>query len=118
MIDFEITEQEAEQVEYFRYNYPDPRIQRRFEVIWLKFLGYRHKEIAKIANIHQDTITDYIKMFNEGGCDRLQTTNYRKPIGALNQNEDSIKENLFQNPPQTINEAVVRIELLYAARLS
>jgi transposase len=112
MIDFEITEQEAEQVEYFRYNYPDPRIQRRFEVIWLKFLGYRHKEIAKIANIHQDTITDYIKMYNEGGCDRLQITNYRKPKGALDSDEDSIKKNLFQNPPQTINEAVVRIELL------
>jgi transposase len=112
MIDIDISEEEANQLEYFRYNYPDPLIQRRFEVIWLKFLGYQHKEIAKIANVHHDTVTDYIKLYNQGGSDRLQLTNYRKPTGALDQHTDSIKANLASNPPQTINEAVVRIDLL------
>lgn len=112
MIDIYISEQEAEQLEYFRYNYPDPLIQRRFEVIWLKFLGYQHGEVAKIANVHHDTVTKYIKMYNEGGCDRLQLTNYCKPTSALDQYADSIKNNLIQNPPQTINETVSRIELL------
>lgn len=112
MIDIDISEQQAEQIDYFRYNYPDSLIQRRFEVIWLKYLGYRHKEIAKIANVHHDTVTDYIKMYNAGGCDQLQLTNYRKPTSALNQHAESITNNFVQNPPQTINEAVVKIELL------
>ena len=54
MIDIDISTQQAEQLDYFRYNYPEPLIQRRFEVLWLKFLGYQHKEIAKIANVHHD----------------------------------------------------------------
>jgi transposase len=112
MIEINISEQEAKQVEYFRYNYPDPLIQRRFEVIWLKFLGYQHKEIAKIANVHHDTVTDYLKMYNEGGCDRLQLTHYRRPVGILDNHTESIKNDLVKNHPQTINEAVVRIELL------
>ena len=112
MIDIDISEQQAEQLEYFRYHYPDPLIQRRFEVVWLKYLGYQHQEIAKIANVHHDTVTDYIKMYNAGGCNQLQITNYRKSTSLLSQHADSITKDFVQNPPQTINEAVVRIELL------
>ena len=40
MIAIKLTKQEAEKVEYLRYNHPDPLIQKRFECIWLKHLGY------------------------------------------------------------------------------
>ena len=74
MIELNIKTEEVSRVEHLRYNYPDPLIQRRFETIWLKYLGYPNNEIAKIANIHHDTVTDYIKIYNEGGCDQLQLT--------------------------------------------
>jgi transposase len=48
MIDIDISEQQAEQLEYFRYNYPDPLIQRRFEVIWLKFFGFKQLKCGHI----------------------------------------------------------------------
>lgn len=116
MISITITKEEAEKINSLRYNYPDPLVQRRFEVLWLKHLRYQHTEIAKIANIHHDTVTDYIKIYKEGGCDQLQRTNYRKPASALKVHADSITNNFTQMPPQTINEASRRIEALTGIR--
>lgn len=50
MIRIEFSKEEAKKINDVRYNYPDPKIRKKFEVLWLKYLKYSHKESAIIAN--------------------------------------------------------------------
>jgi transposase len=110
MLKLSISEEEAKRVEYFRYHHPEPLIQKRFEVIHLKNFDLPNNLIARIANIHHDTVTKYIKNFNEGGSELLEKTFYKKNKSALMMHHNSIKDELINNPPNTINEAINKIE--------
>jgi len=112
MLKLTISEEEAKRVEYFRYNHPIPLIQRRFEVIWLKLLDLPHTLIARAANVHHDTVTEYIKIFNNGGCDLLQKTNYNKNKSELIKHSIDIKEYVSSSLPSSINEISHKIEKL------
>lgn len=112
MIKIELSKEAANQIQALRYSYPDPVIQKRFDCIWLKHLQYKNTEIAKILNIHHDTVTDYVKLYKKGGIPELEKKKYRKDRSALNLHKTSILEDFTKNPPQTISQASMRIETL------
>ena len=112
MLRIQFSNEEAKKLDDLRFTYPDPKIQGRFEVVWLKSLGYPHHEIATIAGIHHDTVKSYLNLYRNGGIEPLAITNYRKPPGSLDNHRTSIKEKLHNNPPQTIKEACSRIHKL------
>ena len=39
-----------------RYHYPDPRVQRKMEVLWLKSHGLTHDQIAAYADVSRRTV--------------------------------------------------------------
>jgi hypothetical protein len=51
MIKIEFTEEEKQALDYERYNYPDPRVQRKMNALWLKSQGMSHKEICRLTGI-------------------------------------------------------------------
>jgi transposase len=112
MIKIELSKEEANEIQTLRYSHPDPVIQKRLDCIWLKHLQYKNTEIAKILNIHHDTVTDYVKRYQKGGIPELEKKNYRKDRSELNLHKTSILEDFTKNPPQTISQACMRIETL------
>jgi len=51
MITIEFTPEEIEALEYERYHHPDPKVQKRMEVLYLKSQGLTHKEICRLCRI-------------------------------------------------------------------
>ena len=61
MIQIEVTEADKEECRYWRYHHPDPLVQRRMEVVWLKSQNLPHKEIYRLVDVTDDTITAYLR---------------------------------------------------------
>ena len=54
-----------------RYYHPDPRVQRKMEVLWLKSHGLNHDDIAAYADVSRRTVQRYLDQYLEGGLPRL-----------------------------------------------
>jgi len=46
MIQIEFTPEAIDALEYERYHYPDPKVQRKMEAIYLKSQGLAHHDIG------------------------------------------------------------------------
>ena len=72
MIRIEFTESEREALKYERFHYPDPRVQRKIEVIWLKSCRLSHLEIAQAAGVQPRTVQRILNEYVAGGIERLK----------------------------------------------
>ncbi len=55
-----------------RYHHPDPRVQRKMEVLWLKSHDLPRDRIATLAGVSRRTVQRYIDQYIEGGLPRLR----------------------------------------------
>lgn len=51
MLHLFFTEEAIRALHYERYHYPDPRVQVKMEVLWLKSQGIAHQEIARLTGV-------------------------------------------------------------------
>jgi len=110
MMRLNFTEDKRSQIEHLRFHHPNPKIRRRYEVLWLKCLGYQNVEIAKIANVHHDTVTEFTKMYLEGGIEGVSTLHYRIPPSAFDSYKEQIKDDFQQKPSKSLKETIARLE--------
>ena len=106
------TEEEKTKLEHLRYYHHHPKVRRRCEVLWLKFLGYQNVEIAKIANIHHDTVTEFTKMYIKDGIEGLAALHYHVPESAFEPYKEQILRDFQQTPSRRLNETIARLEVL------
>ena len=71
MIQVDICQNDLETIKYERNHHPHPRVQQRMDVLWLKINNLPHKQIAKLADVRENTVTTYIRMYNEGGIEKF-----------------------------------------------
>jgi transposase len=95
-----------------RFHHPDPRVQQRMEIVWLKSHGERHERIAELADASRSTVQRTLTRYAKGGLDALRTFDRKSPIGALAENRESLEAEFRDRPPRTVNEACRRIEEL------
>ena len=51
MIRINFTAEERQAIQYERFHYPDPRIQVKMEVLWLKSQGFSHTRIGALTGV-------------------------------------------------------------------
>jgi len=108
----ELTEQQLDELYSEMSSNNNPRNRKKCLIIYLSAMGYSRQEVAKIARVNEDTITNHVKRYSEGGLHKLLEENYRKPIGQLEPYTEQIKELFKNNPPHTVNQA---IEIIFEA---
>lgn len=118
MFKMEFTEKEIEQLHCERLHHPHPRVRRRCEVVYLKALGFSHKEIGRIVRLSQPTVRNYLEMYQARGLEKLKERNFYRPVSELEAHREKVKAEFETNPPKTIDEAVKRIEELTGIRRS
>jgi transposase len=101
-----------------RYSYPDERIMRRFEILWLHACGKFAPEIATIVQQDGDTVRKVIKNFQKGGIELVTTIDSNHPTSDLEKHRTSIIEEFTQRPPASAKEAAARIEKLTGIKRS
>ena len=112
------TDEERKKFQQLRYNYPDVRIMRRFEILWLHSCGKFAHEIAEIVQQNRYTVRDVIKKFQRGGIELVTTIDSNHPKSDLEDHRISIVEEFTKRPPASSKEAAARIEKLTGIKRS
>jgi hypothetical protein len=81
MIEIEFTSDEIDALEHDRYHYPDPKVQKKLEAVYLKSQGLAHSDICRICRVCKTTLTTYLHQYAEGGLDRLKASHYVRKCG-------------------------------------
>ncbi len=118
MIKIDFTKEEIETLDYERYNYPHPKVQRKLEALWLKSQGVPHHEIARLTNISPNTLRAYLRQYQTGGIDALKQFNYVPKQSELMAHRTTIEDYFVANPPASLNEAIEKIYELTGIRRS
>jgi len=118
MLTVQLTTTELQTVNHERFHYPCPLVQKRYHTIYLKAKQYRHQEIADILDLHPNSVTNYLKMYQTGGFEQLKQVNYGTNSSQLTPHHRSLEEEFRQHPPHSTNEAIYRIERLTGIRRS
>ena len=117
-IQLTITPEIQEELNYQRYHYPVPMVQRRMEVLWLKSHGLAHEMIARLAGVSENSMRDYFRMYEAGGVDKLKEVNLYRPTSELDAHITSLEEHFRNHPPATIKAAQHEIEKLTGIKRS
>ncbi len=79
MIQIDFSEEEIDQLNYERYHYPRPLVQKRMEALYLKSQKLSHQKICQICQISKTTLIVYLKKYQEGGKESLKKLVYELP---------------------------------------
>jgi transposase len=93
-----------------RYRHPDPRVQRKMEVLWLKSHDLPHDQIATYADVSPRTVQRYLDEYLEGGLPQLRRSRWHHPQSALVGQESSLEEHFRKYPPRSAKQARAIIE--------
>lgn len=107
---FNISEAEIEKLNYERYAYPDPMIQKRILAVYLKVtLGLNNSIIGQIVDLHYNAVGEWINAYKKNGFESLLSNNYGSNKSELENQADSILKSFQIQPPMTSAEAADRI---------
>jgi transposase len=93
-----------------RYHHPDPRVQRKMEVLWLKSHGLSHDQIASDADVSRRPVQRYLDQYIEGGLPRLRQGQWNQPRSALTEHRASLEEFFARHPVRSAKQARAIIE--------
>ena len=103
-------------IERDRFKHPDPMVQRRMEVLWLKAHGETHVRIAELAGLGRATVQRVLDLYEAGGIESVRTFHWHVPTSALAPHQAQLEAAFRQRPPHTVAEACGRIEQLTGVR--
>lgn len=111
------TNQEIQHLHEQRFSYPDPKIQKRLEALFLKSQGLTHEEICNLVRVSMSTLTRWVRIYRDGGFKALIHTEYGKRQSELEPYRKIIKEHFEKNPPSSVAEASSEIEKITSVSL-
>ena len=107
---FTFTAEELAVLAHERYHHPDPKVQRRMDILWLKHHGLPHERIAAIVGVARATVQRCLADYRTGGLERLRQSLPRDPRSRLEPHRTSLEEQFRQHPPPTVRAAQQVIE--------
>lgn len=117
MLKIDFTEEAIDEVYQQFMEHPSGSTKKKLHVVYLKALGFSHKEIERIARTSADSVTRYLKDYHEGGLTSLGVSRTNRPVSSLQPYRDKIKAHFLKQPPQTVSEASHEIESLTGIKL-
>jgi transposase len=95
-----------------RYAHPDPRVQRRMEVLWLIGQGETQARAGQLAGVSKATVERYAAIYRSQGVAGLRAFHWVKPVSILESHRSSLEESFREHPPHTVADACERITAL------
>lgn len=113
MLRIKISDAEIQRLNYERYYYPCPTVQKRAHAVYIKATTEMSNQmIGALLDLNRDSVGDWIMRYDQGGFDALCQFNYGTNKSILEKHAQGILQSFTQRPPMTANEAKVRIEEL------
>ena len=117
MIRIELSKEQLDELYKEATENSSARARKKCLVVYLKGNGYQHREVANLIRVDEDSITEYLKKYRDGGLPGLLAENYRKGKGQLDAYAPKLKDVFEKNPPHTVNQAIEMIERETQVRL-
>lgn len=113
MLQINLSETEIQRLNYERYNYPCPMVQKRIHTVYLKATTELSQTmIGQITGLHRNAVRYWIKTFEADGLDSLFQVHYGTNASELENHSQSLLKSFAEHPPMNSNEAKSRIEKL------
>ena len=111
MLTLNISDADIETARYERFSHPCPLVQKRLHVLFLKATtSFSHQTIAFCSGVCADSVTDYIRFYNDGGLQRIYKVGYGTNRSEIEPFSKSLIDILEENPPHTLAQACQIIE--------
>ena len=106
-----LSEAEIEKLNYERYAYPDPMVQKRIFAVYLKAqFGWTNSTIGLAVGLHHNTVGQWINEYKANGFEALLTNHYGTNKSDLENHAESLLSSFEKQPPLTSGEAAQRIK--------
>ena len=113
---FEFSQDVLAEIARDRFQHPDPLVQRRMEVLWLKAHSETHERIAELAGLSRATVQRILDQYQAGGVQSVRTFHWHVPTSELTPYQQLLEAEFSRRPPHTVAEACQRIEQLTGVR--
>jgi len=113
---FEFSQGVVQQIRHERFHHPHPRVQRKMEVLWLKYQGLPHAQIATLADVSPRSVQRYLDEFEQGGLEQVRRIPWHGKGSELDEHHGSLEDHFLSNPPRSTREAQQAIERLTGIR--
>jgi len=113
MLQIKISNAEIQRLNYERYSYPCPLVQKRIHAVYIKAITDMSNEIIGVlVGLNRDSVGDWINRYEQDGFNSLCQFNYGTNKSILENHCEDILHSFTQQPPMTANESKARIEAL------
>jgi transposase len=116
MRDFVFSQETVEEIRHERFHHPHPRVQRKMEVLWLKYQGFTHSDIATVADVSPRSVQRYLDEFERGGLELVRRVCWMGKRSELDEHQSSLEDYFLRKPPRSTQEAQQAIERLTGIR--
>src|SRR3972149_4357383 len=113
MLQINLSDTETQQLNYERYYYPCPNVQKRIHAVYMKTkTGLSDTMIGHLTGLHRHSVRHWVQVYQARGFEALCQFNYGTNKSDLENHSESILKSLTDRPPMTACEAKSRIEEL------
>jgi transposase len=110
---FELSSEELKKLNYERYNYPCPLVQKRLHCLYLKATsGFSNEKIGNLMDAHRNSISEWVQTYQQGGYESIVRVSYGTNQSVLEKQAASITESFTSHPPRSLGEAVLKVKEL------
>src|SRR3954470_7700092 len=109
----EISSEELTKLNYERYHYPCPLVQKRLHSLYIKAVsGLSNEDVGNLTDAHRNSLSEWVKLYQQGGMEALMKVNYGTNTSVLEEQAGSLVELLTKAPPRSVGEAMIKIQAL------
>jgi transposase len=113
MLRINLSDAETQQLNYERYYYPCPIVQKRIQAVYIKATtGLSDVAVGRVSGLHRHSVRHWVRVYQAGRFESLCQYNYGTNKSELESYSDSILKQFTERPPMNANEAKIRIEEL------
>lgn len=107
----QVSEAELEKLNYERFAYPHPMIQKRISAVFLKAkFHYSNEMIGPLVDLHYNVVAHWLSVYAQKGYEGLLSNHYGTNTSEMEPHSGNILESFTTQPPMSASEATVRIE--------
>lgn len=111
MLRLNLSETEIQRLNYERFRYPCPEIQKRINCVFFKAaLNLSNMTTGTLTDLNRNTVSHWIHVYEKGGFEALCQYNYGTNRSELEKHAAVILESFNYQPPMNTKEALARIK--------
>jgi len=111
MLQLNLSDTEIQQLNYERYHYPVPMVQKRIHAVFIKATTTMSNEkVGKIVGLRYHAVSKWVHAYRQGEFEALCQFNYGTNKSDLEGHSENLLISFAEHPPMNANEAKARIE--------